>query len=75
MFDVQSVNCSNYVSYKVSGSITQIVDTRNLIRLRRKTVKLRHCCPAGATFPERSLGKSLDSIPYKLLTNNQFRET
>ncbi len=34
----------------------QLPDTRNLTP---KTYKLRHCCPAGATFSERSLGKSL----------------
>jgi hypothetical protein len=37
----------------------QIPDTRNLTP---ETNELRHCCPAGATSSERSLGKSLVPI-------------
>jgi hypothetical protein len=36
-----------------------------------ETYKLRHCCPAGATYPERRLGKS--QVPVANLLPAMFK--
>lgn len=51
--------CSG-VSFQIEDPPDYFPDTRNLTP---ETYKLCYCCPAGATFSERSLGKSL--VPYK----------